>query len=173
MAEKVKECAHCKIINPIENFSKDKKSKDGHVCLCKDCVKSYNRNYYTINKEKIIIRTTDYYNVNKENVLEYQKLYSKTEMGKLVQSRNRHKRKLNEGECTLTLLQWNSIIAEQNNCCNHCGRRFDKSLKPTKDHIIPVSHGGSLTYENTQALCRSCNSRKGKKFEHELKYLGD
>lgn len=41
--------------------------------------------------------------------------------------------------------------------CQHCGARRYLSV----DHIIPESKGGTLTLDNLQTLCRSCNSRKG------------
>lgn len=39
------------------------------------------------------------------------------------------------------------------------------------DHIIPRSKGGADTEENCQALCRSCNGRKGAKI-HFVDFIG-
>jgi 5-methylcytosine-specific restriction endonuclease McrA len=59
-----------------------------------------------------------------------------------------------EGSHTLT--DWNSLKAKFNNRCAKCG----ESKPLTKDHIIPLSKGGSDYIENIQPLCRNCNSRK-------------
>jgi len=44
MSEK-KYCNRCDRTLPIENFSKDKKSKDGHSFYCKDCMSEYGKKY--------------------------------------------------------------------------------------------------------------------------------
>lgn len=41
--------------------------------------------------------------------------------------------------------------------CVTCGSHIDLCC----DHIIPESKGGPTTFENLQAMCRPCNSRKG------------
>lgn len=38
---------------------------------------------------------------------------------------------------------------------------------PEIDHIIPLSKGGSHTYDNIQLLCRMCNIKKGSKAPSE------
>lgn len=45
--------------------------------------------------------------------------------------------------------------------CVKCGSHEDLAV----DHILPVAEGGTNDRENLQTLCRSCNSRKGKKIE--------
>ena len=64
---------------------------------------------------------------------------------------------------THSLREWLECIDRHGSKCAHCGG--DKRL--SKDHIIPISKGGSDRIENIQPLCRSCNSRKGAKIpEH-------
>jgi 5-methylcytosine-specific restriction endonuclease McrA len=58
---------------------------------------------------------------------------------------------------TLTSDEWEAIKKSQENRCGICL----KNKKLTRDHIIPLSKGGQHIKENIQALCRSCNSRKG------------
>ncbi|ARU06160.1 hypothetical protein CCO03_17080 [Comamonas serinivorans] len=41
--------------------------------------------------------------------------------------------------------------------CKSCGGYEDLCC----DHIVPESKGGPTTFENLQAMCRSCNSKKG------------
>lgn len=55
-------------------------------------------------------------------------------------------------------LRW-AVFERDEFGCKRCGsRRF-----LCADHIIPEAKGGATTMENLQTLCRSCNSKKGKK----------
>lgn len=113
------------------------------------------------------------YAANPEKFKEILRRYQKTPEGKAASARACHRRRDAEKKtrCDLTDGQWKVIIEEQGNRCAHCGREFTEDLKPTRDHIVPVSKGGGLTYENVQALCQSCNSRKHDRPEEELDYL--
>ena len=57
-----------------------------------------------------------------------------------------------------TLEEWESLKERHEYNCLFCGKR-----KPlTKDHIVPLSEGGTDFITNIQPLCRNCNSRKWK-----------
>lgn len=43
--------------------------------------------------------------------------------------------------------------------CAYCGSEFT-TARLTRDHIVPVSHGGVDTWMNVVTACRPCNQRK-------------
>lgn len=53
---------------------------------------------------------------------------------------------------------WQQLKIKHKNRCAICGE--NKPL--TKDHILPLSEGGSNYIDNIQPLCRNCNSKKWK-----------
>lgn len=55
-------------------------------------------------------------------------------------------------------IRW-AVWERDNFTCQKCGTRKFLSV----DHIIPESKGGTLEMNNLQALCCTCNSRKGAK----------
>ena len=62
-----------------------------------------------------------------------------------------------------TLLQWLMLKFSYCYKCAICGEK-----KPlTKDHIIPLSKGGTNSIDNIQPLCRNCNSKKNAKLIYE------
>ena len=55
------------------------------------------------------------------------------------------------------------VVRAQGGKCAGCKKRFNKRLKPTLDHILPLSKGGGHKRTNLQAMCMPCNSSKGAK----------
>jgi len=49
-----------------------------------------------------------------------------------------------------------AVFVRDGNTCQYCGHRAENL-----DHVIPRSRGGTHTWENVVAACRSCNTRKG------------
>lgn len=44
--------------------------------------------------------------------------------------------------------------------CQYCGDKLEKK-ECTLDHVLPVSHGGKTTFENSTTACGPCNAGKG------------
>lgn len=44
--------------------------------------------------------------------------------------------------------------------CQYCGDKLEKR-ECTLDHVLPTSHGGKTTFENTTTACGPCNASKG------------
>ncbi|MGP9611117.1 HNH endonuclease [Corynebacterium sp. AOP36-E1-14] len=62
---------------------------------------------------------------------------------------------------------WAGVLERDDWECQLCGEKMDRNAKApspesaTWDHIIPISKGGSHTWDNLQAAHRGCNCRKG------------
>ncbi len=55
--------------------------------------------------------------------------------------------------------EWENLKAQYNWTCPSC-KKIEPEIKLTRDHIIPVSRGGSDNIENIQPLCNPCNVLK-------------
>jgi 5-methylcytosine-specific restriction endonuclease McrA len=149
------------------NRNKDKIKEGGveYYALHRDEILEKRRNIS--NKTLVTTRRRGYIK-HREERLERSKAYQQSPQGKTILAGCRHKRRsaIKSIECTLTLSQWNKIIELQGNKCVLCGKSFTKKNPATRDHIIPlIPYNGPFTMENTQALHRSCNSRKRNKLD--------
>ena len=58
-----------------------------------------------------------------------------------------------------TAKEWRELKARYKYTCQRCGRK-EPVIKLTKDHIIPISKGGTNYIGNIQPLCKPCNCSK-------------
>lgn len=171
-------CVMCGQYKRFNEYHEELDKRDGLSFRCKSCCNLIKEKLDEYKRQQKVIQVRDivkqrrwarrYYLTHKEYFSEYMKKYQKTPEGKHAMSRAGHKRRTN-GENVindLTLEQWNIILKYQRNRCLGCGKRFSIKLRAEKDHIIPLSKGGGLTFENVQALCRSCNASKHAKLDY-------
>ncbi len=63
------------------------------------------------------------------------------------------------------------LFARDDYQCQYCGRRANE-LKPreslTRDHLIPMSRGGTNEWTNVVTACSSCNTRKANRMPYEI-----
>ena len=63
------------------------------------------------------------------------------------------------------------LFARDDYQCQYCGRTANE-LKPreslTRDHLIPMSRGGTNEWTNVVTACSSCNTRKANRMPNEI-----
>jgi 5-methylcytosine-specific restriction endonuclease McrA len=63
------------------------------------------------------------------------------------------------------------LFARDRYRCQYCGRT-QAELKPreslTRDHLIPLSRGGTNDWTNVVTACSPCNTRKANRLPHEI-----
>lgn len=88
----MKTCSSCKIEKSLNNFSKNKRLKDGLQRECIDCVNDYNKNYYLKNKNKIKSNVLDYSKKNYEKISEKNKIYYLNNKDKIINKNYNYKK---------------------------------------------------------------------------------
>lgn len=58
-----------------------------------------------------------------------------------------------------TFNEWLELVSQYQGRCAYCGR---SDLPLTRDHVVPLSGGGSNGIGNILPACRPCNTRKGR-----------
>lgn len=53
-----------------------------------------------------------------------------------------------------------NLFLRDNYQCQYCMKKFP-AKELTRDHMVPRSHGGPMTWENIVAACGPCNMKKG------------
>lgn len=95
-----------------------------------------------------------------------------------ISDRLRRYGRANEYRECITL---DEVIEKDNGICYLCGCKTSKAdswldanghfvcgdTYPTRDHVIPISKGGTHTRDNVRLACRKCNSRKSNTYIEE------
>ena len=53
-----------------------------------------------------------------------------------------------------------NVFLRDSYTCQYCGTKLEKN-KCTLDHVLPTSHGGKTTFDNSTTACGPCNAGKG------------
>jgi 5-methylcytosine-specific restriction endonuclease McrA len=111
------------------------------------------------NPQRISAYHAEHYAANADRIKAYVSGYRATNPEKKAQLENRRRVRKTGNGGTHTVEAWRTKCAEFNHRCAYCGE-----TKPlTRDHVIPLSRGGSDDISNIVPACRSCNSRKNAK----------
>ena len=177
LAKGLKVCSKCGRELPVEQFSKNKITKDGLTSQCKKCMKQYyqenkedrlqyQQQYDQENKEKIQQYRKQYqpqyYRENKEERQQYLQQYDQTPQGQIVQfnySTKRRQREEKQG-AGITKEQWLEMMQFFDFKCAYSDKSLGAKKNRSIDHIIPLVKDGQNEIWNLVPMDKSLNKSK-------------
>lgn len=114
--------------------------------------------YRAANPEKFLARTQAWRENNREHIRQYARDYRKAHPARNVANSHKWRARCADGVSPgVTSEQWQLKLKQFANRCAYC---FVAGVKLTRDHVRPVSKGGSDSFDNVVPACSKCNSTK-------------
>lgn len=154
----------CNQINPqpIENFYKKMhRKKEGLTSHCKTCIKEHHKNYFILNKDKLLFQSKQNYKNNKE-------LYVSRSKINRQKNPNYNKFQNLKRKFNITKDEFNSLKEKQNNLCAVC-KKQETAILNKKYKELAVDHCHK-TKKIRGLLCSNCNTGLGK-FKDNIELL--
>lgn len=92
----------------------------------------------------------------------YQREYGKENRDKLTLFTNLRRARKLAAEGSHTDEEWQALKEFYDYKCLCC-RKHEPEIRLTRDHVIPLTKGGTDSIDNVQPLCARCNSKKNNK----------
>ena len=147
--------------NPLRVAEKTKRWRAAHI----DEVRARDRDSYRRRREVRLPQMRALYWGRVEERREASRQWMKANPEKhVLQVARRRARKIGASG-SHSIEQWNALLEKCGRRCTYCGRN---DIGLTRDHVIPLTRGGSDDISNIVPSCRSCNSRKGTKTREEF-----
>lgn len=166
-------CTKCGETKPVSAFHRDARAPKGFASSCKACRTAQSAAYYADNRDDRLAQVMDYREKNRDlvraqDLARYER--HKEKRIALVLEREHIRRALmkqNGWEPGVTRPALRKIHGDD---CRYCGITMTFSpfngyepARATIEHILPLSRGGSHTFDNACLCCWQCNVRKNAK----------
>lgn len=166
-------CTDCKEAKPLSEYHKDKRGLKGRRGICKPCRGGYMFGYYQENREQKLRYEVERRANNVEHIRNLDKLRYQRDKDKRIElatghSQNRRARILGrELDKGITVIRLRKLYGD---ACPYCSCRMDfkagtqgeyNKKRASIEHIIPISKGGTHTWDNVILACLGCNLARG------------
>lgn len=173
-------CVECEVRMDLKHFHKDMKASKGHRARCAACHTAASKSWYQENqpaqKEKASVRRIKF---AQRIRIQDRERYERTKPKRLElaskHSQIRRARKVNaQYDKGISRKSLRKLFGDQ---CHYCGISMDfsgttkaagyKDEHTTIEHLLPLSKGGTHTWNNVVLACRKCNIGKHNKTTDE------
>lgn len=173
-------CKACGAPKPVSEYHKDKGGTDGYRARCKPCRNGYMAGYYEENREARVAYELDRRMHRTEHMraldmARYER--NKDKRIALASDGVRRRRARMAGVVTDPNVNVARLREIHGDLCCYCGVELDfargvrgggiASNRASLEHLLPVSRGGSHTFDNTALACHRCNVSKNSKTVEE------
>ena len=121
--------------------------------------RAYARRQRIENREATLFRQRRWYYANPDHSRSVFRNARKRHHGSIVALNHKRRALLKGVEGSFSDIEWQVLCKQYDHRCLACGQK----RKLTRDHIIPITKGGTNYISNIQPLCGPCNSSKGDK----------
>lgn len=157
-----KKCTKCKETKTSDNFNRCNLYGSGLQEKCRSCDNKWVSEWDKANAEAVKKKQADWYKNNPD------KVHAK-----------RTKRRLLKSEAYVEHVEISVLRERDGDNCIVCKEPIDFSLSNrdpmmvSLEHVVPLSKGGTHSYDNTALSHLRCNMSKGVKLLHELEVSDD
>lgn len=164
-----KVCSKCKEEKTVEEFTKHKTTKDGLNVWCKKCIRISSKDYYSINKKKILKKMKNKYKQNSIKILFREKTYRSTTKG--IYACIKHSASKRRQVFSLSQEDFKKWYEKQLKICAYCKRTEKDVIKDRNNQYNRLTidrKNNSKGYElnNLTLCCHKCNLIKGENFSY-------
>lgn len=177
-----KVCRKCGETKPLDDYTIDTRYRDGRYPWCAACRRAWrqarkerqyelHRNWKDQNRDHVRKYGREYFQTNDAQrnrnraagrIRDRERYHNDTEYRKRkdaqTAAKNRRRKAALYGAPAEhhTDAEWIALCERYDHCCLRCHRQVPLS----RDHVVPVTLGGSDAITNIQPLCKVCNSWK-------------
>ena len=154
-------CRACKAIyakrsrNNHPNYAKEHYAKNA------DYYKQWAANWRKTHGKENSLKAQKWNRKNRERYNERMRLWRQDNPDKVHRTNKINQAKRKKAKVfKVTVKDWKKLLNQYNFCCFYCKDKGEMTM----DHIIPISRGGNHSIGNIIPACKSCNSKKNKRF---------
>lgn len=177
-----KTCLHCERRLPLSEYNKAARLRDGIQYICRDCAKARHAAYGPrrrasgVSAERLAARrdydvkrreTEQGKQARRESDRKHYEANRQAEIERSIEKLHR-RRATTVGSAADVGITVDELRVRLGDACHYCrqpmifarGRTY-VPLKATLEHVVPISAGGSHTWDNVVLACWRCNLSKG------------